>query len=135
MSPSHLTHPHIPSHTHTHRTCVFHHFFRIDDKYTLFEAYYFLIVTMSTVGYGDMHPNHWTGQFLVTIFVLSAILFFIPQLHAVLEAFNIQRTLHNTVGFKDRGRKHILICSQALKPLVLRDFLTEFYSDPANYVS
>ncbi len=114
---------------------MFHHFFRIDTKYTLFEAYYFLIMTMSTVGYGDISPEHWTGRFLVTIFVVSAILFLIPQLHAVLEAYTLQTTLHNTLSFKDRGRRHILICSQALKPLVLRDFLTEFYSDPANYVS
>ncbi len=90
---------------------------------------------MSTVGYGDFYPGHWTGKFLVTIFVMSALLFLIPQLHAVYEAFTLQQTLHNTVSFKDRGRGHILICSQALKPLVLRDFLTEFYSDPVNYVS
>ncbi len=92
------------------------------------------MVTMSTVGYGDIVPRHWTGQFLVTIFVLSALLFLIPQLQAVYEAFTLQQTLHNTVSFKDRGRGHILICSQALRPLVLRDFLTEFYSDLANYV-
>ncbi|XP_064392695.1 potassium channel subfamily T member 1-like [Halichondria panicea] len=114
-------------------TCILHHFFRIDAQHTLFETYYFVMVTMSTVGYGDIVPRHWTGQFLVTIFVLSALLFLIPQLQAVYEAFTLQQTLHNTVSFKDRGRGHILICSQALRPLVLRDFLTEFYSDLANY--
>jgi len=93
------------------------------------------MVTMSTVGYGEIAPRHWTGRILVTIFIFTAIIYLIPQLHTLYEAFNLQQRLHNTVGFKDVGKRHILICSQALRPLVLRDFLTEFYSDPAHYVS
>lgn len=93
------------------------------------------MVTMSTVGYGDIAPKHWTTRVLVTFFIVTAIIYLIPQLHQAYEAFSLQQQLHNTLSFKDRGRRHILICSQALKPLVLRDFLTEFYSDPANYVS
>ena len=93
------------------------------------------MVTMSTVGYGDISPNHWTGQALVTIFILSALIYLIPQLQILYEAFTLQQKLHNTVGFKQVGKKHILICAKRLKPLVLRDFLTEFYSDPTHYVS
>ena len=142
------THTHTHSHahihtlahthtlTHTHRVCLLHHFFRIDqgNHLTFFETYYFVMVTMSTVGYGDFSPGHWTGRLLITVFVISALIYLIPHLEKLFEAFQMQQKLHNSVNFKKAGLKHILICATQLKPLVLRDFLTEFYSDPDHLV-
>ena len=127
----------IPPTCALHRVCVLHHFFRIDPKhqFTLFETYYMIMVTMSTVGYGDFSPAHWTGRLLITIFVISAIIYLIPHLENLYEAFQTQQKLHNSVNVKKAGLKHILICATHLKPLVLRDFLTEFYSDPDHLVS
>ena len=117
--------------------CVLHHFFRIDvgNHLTFFETYYLVMVTMSTVGYGDFSPGHWTGRLLITVFIISAIIYLIPHLEKLFEAFQMQQKLHNSVNFKQAGPKHILISATQLKPLVLRDFLTEFYSDPDHLVS
>ena len=116
---------------------MLHHFFRIDvdNNLTFFETYYLVMVTMSTVGYGDFSPTHWTGRVLITVFVISAIIYLIPHLEKLFEAFQMQQKLHNSVNFKQAGPNHILICATQLKPLVLRDFLTEFYSDPDHLVS
>jgi len=40
-----------------------------------YEAGYFLIVTVTTVGYGDISPQSWQGQVIVVLFILSALFF------------------------------------------------------------
>ena len=117
------------------RVCVIHHFARIDNHITLFETLWFLMVTLTTVGYGDIAPTHWTGRILVILFILSAVAFLFPLVEKLHESFQWQQRLNNSVGYAQTGKSHIVICSTELKPLVLRDLLTEFYSDPSNYVS
>ena len=44
----------------------------------MFEAFYFTIVTFSTVGYGDISPDIWPGQLFMVIMICVAIAF-IPR--------------------------------------------------------
>ena len=121
----------------TPRVCLLHHIERIDHqqptRISFFDTYWFVLVTLSTVGYGDIAPKHWTGKLLVAVFIITALIYLIPQLEELFEAFQMQRKLHNTVSYQKSG-KHIIVCAKRMKPLVLRDFLTEFYSDPSHYV-
>ena len=112
-----------------------HHIFRNDIQIDFFDTLWFIMVTMSTVGYGDVHPIAWPGKAVVIIFIITAILYLIPQLEELYQSFKIQQQLTRSVSLKQAGDKFILICSKYLKPIVLRDFLTEFYSDPTHYVS
>ncbi len=113
---------------------MIHHIFRNDIQIGFFDTFWFIMVTMSTVGYGDYSPLAWPGKLLVILLIVSAILYLIPRLEELYQAFQVQRKLHNSVSVKQLGEKFILICSTTLKPIVLRDFLTEFYSDPTHYV-
>ena len=90
---------------------------------------------MSTVGFGDYYPIAWPGKAVVIIFIITAILYLIPRLEELYQAFQIQQRFSRSVSLKQSGEKFILICSTHLKPIVLRDFLAEFYSDPTRYVS
>ena len=114
---------------------MIHHILRNDIQLDYFNTMWFIMVTMSTVGYGDLHPIAWPGKLLVILFIITAILYLIPRLEELYEAFRVQQKLNNSVSMKQSGEKFILICSTNLKPIVLRDFLTEFYSDPTHYVS
>lgn len=114
--------------------CLLHHVQRIDSRISLFDTYWFVMVTLSTVGYGDISPSHWTGKLLVTIFIVAALVLLVPQLEELYETFQLQQKLQNSVSYT-QAEKHIIICSSFMKPLVLRDFLTEFYADPTHYVS
>ena len=60
---------------------------RIDLRLSLFDTYWFVIVTITTVGYGDIAPSHWTTKLLVTIFLISGVALLIPQVEELYTAF------------------------------------------------
>ena len=59
--------------------CFFHHFERLGCNVSLFESYWFIVVTFSTVGFGDVVPSHWSGQLVVTIFIIIALIYLPPK--------------------------------------------------------
>ena len=62
---------------------------RIDNRLTLFDTYWFVMVTVTTVGYGDISPSHWTTRLLVTLFIIIGIVRLIPQLEELYLAFKV----------------------------------------------
>ena len=50
-------------------TVFFHHV----EKWTYFDSYYYTIVTIATVGYGDFVPTTTVGRFGATILILLGI--------------------------------------------------------------
>ena len=64
---------------------------RIDRRLSLFDTYWFVMVTITTVGYGDIAPSHWTTKLLVTFFLISGIAFLIPQVEELYTAFVVGR--------------------------------------------
>eukprot|EP00117_Sycon_ciliatum_P022417 scpid78915/ scgid5667/ Potassium channel subfamily T member 1; KCa4.1 len=54
-------------------TCFIHHLQRVDVPWDLFESFWFVIVTITTVGYGDISPSRWPGQLYVIIMILASL--------------------------------------------------------------
>lgn len=57
----------------TPRTCGIQHLERAGENLSLLTAFYFCIVTFSTVGYGDVTPKIWPSQLLVVIMICVAL--------------------------------------------------------------
>ena len=114
--------------------CLYHHFDRIGSGINLFNSLWFLVVTMATVGYGDITPSHWTGKILVITFIIGIILFLPTQLQGLYEAFRVHKMLYDSFS-KAKSSTHIVLCFRDIDVLVLRNFLAEFYNDPKNQVS
>ncbi|KAA8592557.1 hypothetical protein FQN60_018012, partial [Etheostoma spectabile] len=53
--------------------CGIQHLERAGKHLTLFDSFYFCIVTFSTVGYGDVTPQIWPSQLLVVILICVAL--------------------------------------------------------------
>nr|XP_046213717.1 potassium channel subfamily T member 1-like [Oncorhynchus gorbuscha] len=53
--------------------CGFQHLERAGKKLTVFDSWYFCVVTFSTVGYGDVTPNVWPSKLLVIIMISVAL--------------------------------------------------------------
>jgi voltage-gated potassium channel Kch len=60
--------------------CGFQHLQRAGlRKVNLFESLYFIIVTFSTVGYGDVAPDYWASQLYVIVMIFVALAFLPSQ--------------------------------------------------------
>ena len=115
------------------RVCLLHRVELVNTRLHFFDTIWFVLVTLSSVGYGDIHPAHYAGKLLVMLFIILGFIVILPQLEELYNAFQTQKRLHNRVSYTD-SHKHVILCSSELKPMVLRDFFSEFYSDPKNLV-
>jgi len=75
-----------------HSVCGIQHLQRASVKqFTLFDSLWFVIVTFSTVGYGDVCPDIWPSKLFMMLLIGTAIMVLPSQVRHV--AFN---TLHKT---------------------------------------
>ncbi|OQV15482.1 Calcium-activated potassium channel slowpoke [Hypsibius exemplaris] len=98
---------------------------------TFWECVYFLIVTMSTVGYGDIFCKTLFGRILNSIFILCGLAMFASY---VPEIFELIGTRPKYMGEHNRehGKKHIVVCGHITFESVshfLKDFLHEDRED------
>ena len=49
---------------------IFYHFV---EKWSLLNAYYFCVVSLTTVGYGDITPHTALGKFFTTFYLMAGI--------------------------------------------------------------
>ena len=117
-------------------TCVVHYLERIacpqsSHVTTLFQSLWFVMVTITTVGYGDKYPGTPLGQ-LAVIFLILIILLFLPKtLNDVLEL--IDDSKQNYKFYTGRKKfKHVVLCVSKLDITLLNDYLDEFYSQEDN---
>lgn len=96
------------------------------------DSIYFIVVTLSTVGYGDIGAKTSSGRVFVTLFillVLATFASFIPELAEFLFA----RSQYLGSYGKESGRKHVIVCGHinyASVSAFLTDFLHEDRSTP-----
>ncbi|KAH8975770.1 hypothetical protein BDL97_01G177000 [Sphagnum fallax] len=93
---------------------------------SFFDAVYFIIVTISTVGYGDITPNSNWGRVVVICVILGAVIILPAQINRILQLasrrpFGGRFTVRKVVGSR------FIIISGNLTYRTVQDFLSEFY--------
>ncbi|XP_067117105.1 calcium-activated potassium channel subunit alpha-1-like [Osmerus mordax] len=94
---------------------------------------YFLTVTMSTVGYGDVLVITASGQFLITVFIfiyLGMFASFIPQMMEILA----NRKRFNGAYSSVLGKSHVVVCGH-LSLSNIEPFVREFFHDDRGEVN
>ncbi|XP_041424279.1 calcium-activated potassium channel subunit alpha-1 isoform X15 [Xenopus laevis] len=89
------------------------------------ECVYLLMVTMSTVGYGDVYAKTTLGRLFMVFFILGGLAMFaryVPEIAALI----LNRKKYGGTFNATRGRKHIVVCGHITLESVsnfLKDFL------------
>uniref|UniRef100_A0A7E4ZRB9 Potassium channel subfamily T member 2 n=1 Tax=Panagrellus redivivus TaxID=6233 RepID=A0A7E4ZRB9_PANRE len=112
--------------------CGIEHLQRSGERqFDLFMSLYFVIVTMSTVGYGDLHPDWWMSRLYVIILICVAFCVLPSKIEALSQTWKEREKagMDYTKGFA-RGEKHVVVTITHLDADFIADFLNEFYAHP-----
>uniref|UniRef100_A0A673A336 Potassium channel, subfamily T, member 1 n=1 Tax=Sphaeramia orbicularis TaxID=375764 RepID=A0A673A336_9TELE len=112
-------------------TCGIQHLERAGRNLSLFNSFYFCIVTFSTVGFGDVTPRIWPSQLLVVIMICVALVVLPLQFEELIYLWmERQKSGGNYSRHRAQTEKHVVLCVSSLKIDLLMDFLNEFYAHP-----
>ncbi|CAL1267653.1 unnamed protein product [Larinioides sclopetarius] len=98
---------------------------------TYWECVYFLIVTMSTVGYGDIYCQTSLGRAFIVFFILVGLAVFASCIPEILELVGT-RPKYGGEFRREHGKRHIVVCGHITYESVshfLKDFLHEDRED------
>ncbi|XP_052222452.1 potassium channel subfamily T member 2-like [Dreissena polymorpha] len=97
----------------------------------LFQSTYFTIVTLSTVGYGDIYPDIWPSQMFIMGMITAALLILPTQFEQLAYTW-MERQKQGGAYSSHRAQteKHVVVCTTTLQADTVMDFLNEFYSHP-----
>uniref|UniRef100_A0A671MWP8 Potassium channel subfamily T member 2-like n=1 Tax=Sinocyclocheilus anshuiensis TaxID=1608454 RepID=A0A671MWP8_9TELE len=111
--------------------CGVEHLQRAGKKVTVFDSFYFCIVTFSTVGFGDVLPDVWPSKLLVVIMIFVALVV-LPIQFEELAYLWMERQKSGGDYSKQRAEteRHVVLCVSSIKIDLLMDFLNEFYAHP-----
>ncbi|VDP92757.1 unnamed protein product [Echinostoma caproni] len=101
--------------------------YQVTNPITYPTAMYFTIVTMSTVGYGDVTPATFLGKCFVCLFILFALATFASAIPEIADMFLTSRKYSGWYT-KQEGKSHIVVCGNITTDSVktfLADFLHE----------
>ncbi|XP_028844199.1 calcium-activated potassium channel subunit alpha-1a isoform X17 [Denticeps clupeoides] len=99
--------------------------FQNSQPLSYWECVYLLMVTMSTVGYGDVYAKTTLGRLFMVFFILGGLAMFaryVPEIAALI----LNRKKYGGSYNSTRGRKHIVVCGHITLESVsnfLKDFL------------
>ncbi|XP_076753366.1 calcium-activated potassium channel slo isoform X23 [Xylocopa sonorina] len=92
---------------------------------------YFLIVTMSTVGYGDVYCHTILGRTFLVFFLLVGLAIFASSIPEIIELVG-SRSKYSGEYKREHGKRHIVVCGHITYESVshfLKDFLHEDRED------
>lgn len=93
---------------------------------SFFLCIYFVVVTMATVGYGDITATSNYGRLVVIVFIVSFLVIIpmqVNQLTTILSAASIYRRSYVPTP----NEEHVIICGYVNNRRKLERFLTEFF--------
>ncbi|XP_043480472.1 calcium-activated potassium channel slowpoke isoform X18 [Leptopilina heterotoma] len=105
--------------------------FKNPQQLSYWTCVYFLIVTMSTVGYGDVFCNTILGRTFLVFFLLVGLAIFASSIPEIIELVG-SRSKYSGEYKREHGKRHIVVCGHITYESVshfLKDFLHEDRED------
>lgn len=101
-------------------------------EFEFHHAVYFVFVTLSTVGFGDITPQTTGSQFIVMIMIIAVVLVIPRQINRLTELSKLQHAcLHSYKNREDDGETgggHVIVTGRIQFESIV-EFLSEFYCE------
>ena len=97
-------------------------------QYTFFECIYFILVTLSTVGYGDISPSHGLSR-LATVLILVAIVVLLPIQISKLSDLLALKSPYRASYIPAKKRSHIMVCGFVNNKEKLENLYRELFNE------
>uniref|UniRef100_A0A158Q6W7 Potassium channel subfamily T member 1 n=1 Tax=Elaeophora elaphi TaxID=1147741 RepID=A0A158Q6W7_9BILA len=113
-------------------TCGIEHLQRSGERrFDLFTSFYFVMVTFSTVGYGDWYPDTWMSRLFVVVLICIAFAILPKQIEALGQTYmEGQKAGGEYAESWASNEKHVVVTVTHLEAQFILDFLSEFYAYP-----
>lgn len=95
-----------------------------DPPFRIWDAMYLVIVTVSTVGFGDITVATRTGQFALISYIVTGIIYFTTVVPDLVDIWLHMRNPYG--GDYQRSKKHLVICGNITRKS-LTGFLVDFF--------
>ena len=94
--------------------------------YLFHDLFYFVVVTMATVGFGDVYPQTTLGQLLVVGCIFMMLSFIPTQTQQLARVLGL-RSKFARISFRNSGAEDHIILLGKTNAEAFKNFLTEFY--------
>ncbi len=95
-------------------------------RLTYFDAFYFIIVTVSTVGYGDISPTTMYSRIVVLVFIVASLVI-IPMQVNKLQVLISMRSPYRNPYKAIVNENHVILCGHVNDKGKLEQFFKEFF--------
>jgi hypothetical protein len=96
------------------------------DEWSVLSSFYYVFVTISTVGYGDMSPSTGLGRIFAIIAIMGGIASFSVAINQVIEVFRLKKLGRGAFAPTSKRCRHIVVTGNPSAQMV-KDFIAELF--------
>jgi voltage-gated potassium channel Kch len=97
-----------------------------------FDCFYFIVVTMATVGYGDISPSTAPSKAVIIMFIVTSLIVIPMQINKLNLLISMSSTFRNTYAPQSH-ETHVIVCGHVNDSSKLERLFKEFFH-PDRYV-
>ena len=99
-----------------------------------FNCFYFIVVTMATVGYGDIYPTTGPSKVVIILFIITSLIVIPMQVNKLTLLLSMSSAFRSTYTPQNH-ENHVIVCGHVTDAAKLERLFKEFFHPGRHYAS